>query len=184
MTLGADLHPNFWDHESARQIERQSIREWIESVADEYLDERVLDYGCGKQPYRDIVEAAGGDYHPYDRLEFPGNVSGEDIGDDDPLAIYRWDAILVNQVIQYTRDPVWFLARLRAGLAPNGHLVMTYPTNWPEVEPDDLWRFTMTGMEHMLALNGYGRLVRHDRRAEIDLGGFRLPLGYGVVAQT
>ena len=184
-----------------RTVEWDSIRKFVQDAADEgYLSGRVLDYGCGKQPYRDIVVAAGSEYVPFDRAEFPANVSEEDVGDW-PSASVPWDAILCNQIVQYIpneyvgegeeiaaheMDGVWqllenfaFLLRRR-----HGYLVMTYPTNWPEVEPADLRRFTKAGMDYLLTDAGF-EIVKHERRAQVAVmidQSAVMALGYGVVA--
>lgn len=185
-----------------RELESASIRAFVQSAADEgYLSGRVLDYGCGKQPYRDIVEVAGGSYYGYDMAEFPANVSGADVGEYEEawFSDDAFDAILCTQVIQYV--PLWrwgqqhtiptiFAAWQREVLAPEGHLVMTYPTNWPEVEPEDLHRFTKAGMERLLTEAGF-TIVRHERRAwalmvasDVGDANERIALGYGVVARA
>ena len=195
---------------SLRELEAESIRAFVQQAAnDGYLSGRVLDYGCGKQPYRDIVEAAGGEYHGYDCAEFPANVSGENVGVLGPPRTYA--AILCTQVLQYIPHeffaegnyydahyidgPAQFLAELKWLFRKDGYLVMTYPTNWPEVEPEDLHRFTKAGMERLLTEAGF-EIVRHEPRAWFDpWGGFirgpsdnvppeSLAFGYGVIARA
>lgn len=172
-----------------RDLERESIRAFVQSAADDgYLAGRVLDYGCGKQPYRDLVEAAGGTYIPYDDPKHPGSVVDRYVGDwqqTDPV-----DAILCTQVLQYVPRPYGLLAALHEFQAA---LVLTYPTNWPEVEPEDLHRFTKAGMERLLTEAGFS-IVRHERRAvvkmaNVDAGGWTtfsdaFALGYGVIARA
>ncbi len=180
MTVVMDAHSK-WNHSSIRDVERASIRAFVESCSEDLIG-CVLDYGCGKQPYRDIVEGAGGDYWPYDRLRFPASVTEEDWGVGDPLTS-KWDAILCNQVMQFIPDVLGLLERFRAALLPGGVLVMTYATNWDEVEPADLHRFTSSGMTSLLS-DARFTVLRHERRAEVLLGGFRFPLGYGVLARA
>ncbi len=175
---------DYWNNDTVREVERESIRSFVFSCRGQ-LDRRVLDYGCGQQPYREIVEAAGGTYVPYDRERFPANVSGENVGEDAPLAASRgfYDAILCNQVVQYVPDVYGLLRAFRTALHRGGHLVLTYPTNWAEVELADLHRFTRNGMDSLLARAGFA-VERHEERAGIDLGGFHLALGYGAVARA
>ncbi len=170
-----------------RELEAASIRSFVESCS-EHFTGRVLDYGCGKSPYRDIVEAAGGEYVGFDRAEYPANVSGEDVGD---LPSYV-DATICTQVLQYCADPeseLWLLhGRMRWGGAPGtveqrGVLVLTFPTNWPEVEPEDLHRFTASGMTRLLTEAGF-TVERMERRAEIANRSDVFALGYGVVARA
>ena len=113
---------------------------------------RVLDYGCGAAPYRDIVQACG-EWHGYNRGIYPGG-SKEDIGPDDPLEQW-WDVVLSTQMLQYVPDVPELLGDFR------GHanqLVLTVATNWPEVESEDLFRFTQTGMEQVLRETGWAVL--------------------------
>ncbi len=91
------------------RLERESIREFIMQAARAgYFDRRVLDYGCGFQPYRKIVEHRGGNYTAYDRGFLPSNQSG-DVGPDDPDWPREWDTVLCTQVIQFVTDPELFL---------------------------------------------------------------------------
>ncbi len=172
------------------QRENESIRKFVHQAADEgYLRGRVLDYGCGTGPYRRIVEEHGGVYEGYDRADFPENQSG-DVGWFFPFE-KGWDAILCNQVVQYV--PLYpdldglehLLISFQQALSnKHGHLVLTYPTNWPEVQEADLHRFTKAGMERLLTEAGF-TIVMHERRATsavmIDAN-YVFALGYGVVA--
>jgi SAM-dependent methyltransferase len=170
-----------WNNDSVRVLERESIEAFVKSVA---FSGRVLDFGCGHRPYESIVAGQGATYEPYDRAFYRGSV-GENIGADYPLKLNPggFDVILCTQVIQYVQDPAWLFDQFYNALKLGGRLVMTYPTCWDEVEPDDLWRFTKAGMEFHLR-EAMFEIERHDRRAVIDLGGFKFPLGYGVVAHT
>ena len=202
-----------------REAERNSIVQFVGQAAmDGYLSGRVLDYGCGKQPYREIVEAAGGEYHGFDRVKFPASVAEWTMGSAMCSLTTSGDAILCTQVVQYlplagavqfddrpsptrtepledTLRSFWLQTK-----GQNGHLVMTYPTNWPEVEPEDLHRFTKAGMERLLTEAGF-EIVRHERRAAVLCGlaetppniegttigrleADRFALGYGVVARA
>jgi SAM-dependent methyltransferase len=160
-------------------LERQSIRDFVRSQS-EFLKGRVLDVGCGQQPYRDIVEDAGGTYVGYDRPGFPGAVVTEPVGNE-PFQ-HRWDAVLMTQVLQYVPTPLSLLRRVCRALNPGGAFVLTYATCWDEVESADMWRFTRSGMDEMIRRAGM-HVVVHERRAEIELGGFRFPLGGGLVAR-
>lgn len=171
---------------SIRVLEGNSIRDFVQSCT-EHFTGRVLDYGCGKQPYRDVVEAAAGEYVPFDRARFPANVSHEDIGPDEPLGREgQWDVILTNQTFQYVS--AWRLADLiqdmRHALVSGGVLVATGPTNWPEVETEDLHRLTLAGVGALLRAAGFS-VVRLESRGRMELGdGLVMHTGYGVVARA
>lgn len=166
-----------------REVEAASIRAFVESCA-EHFTGRVLDLGCGRSPYLNVVQDAGGEYIGYDRADFPANVTGYDVGGDEMLRYkpVTFDAVLCTQVIQYVNDTELWLNDIHRSLAKAGVLVMTGPTNWPIVEPEDLWRFTASGVARLLAEAGFtGGDV--SIRAEVEFGpGLVMPLGWQAVA--
>jgi len=155
---------HFYPTDKIRQIEKASIREFMEKYR-HFLRGRVADFGAGLQPYRDLV---GGEYFPMQE------------GDLFPPALL--DAVMCNQVAQYLGDPAATFQEIASRLRRGGRLVMTYPTNWDEVEGNDYWRFTKAGMERLLKAVGLS-VIAHELRAEVRVNNFRFPLGYGVVAQ-
>jgi len=175
--------------DTLRVLEAKSIRAFVESCADRFGGV-VLDYGCGTNPYRDIVEQAGGTYVGADSPAFPSHVPGGEFRDlvptlGQPGTRVQADTVLFTQVAQYVpAATLWsLLYEWRRMLHPHGALVMTYPTNWPEVEDTDLHRFTRAGMTKLLTETGYA-IVRHERRGEIEWRGERFALGYGAVAEA
>jgi SAM-dependent methyltransferase len=158
-----DVADSYSVSDPIRQVERASIRAFMERHR-MYLQGRVLDFGAGKEPYRDLVS---GEYVPYEKGQrLPGGA---------------FDAVVCNQVLQYVDDPVHSIRwALHAVLRQAGHLLLTYATNWDEVELEDRWRFTKSGMEELL--KGAGFIVReHELRAAVRIGSYNFPLGYGVL---
>lgn len=172
---------------SLRDLERESIRAFVQDSADAGLIRgAVLDYGCGRQPYRQIVEReilAGNAsaYVPYDRMSFPGSTVHTDVGPEHPLDD-RWDTILTTQTIQYVRNPARFLLDLKFALKPGGVLLMTGPTNWPLVEKADRQRFTPAGIEALMGDAGFTQ-VGVKQRAHAVFEGEKWPLGWSAVAK-
>jgi hypothetical protein len=171
-----------------RELERESIRGFVRAVADQgvFSDKIVLDYGCGKQPYRDLVVAGGGRYFGYDHPDFPASTVDEEVGDRTHAeGKGKWPVILCNQVIQYQQNPAAFLTLLHMLLkttgAYKGALVISWPTNWPEVEKEDLFRFTMAGMANLLYFVGFSE-VHVTPRAYFDADGSTFYLGHGAIA--
>lgn len=177
-----------------RDVEADSIRRFVQSAAEEgFMRGRVLDYGSGKEPYRQIVEEAGGEYLPYDRATFGGATVSVDVGEK-PL---HCDTVLCTQVIQYTHFPQDTVREWAALLreSNHGYLVLSWPTNWPEVEEADLWRFTKSGMLRMLEAAKF-EILSCERRATVFGAAVEMKhqrivrfadefaLGYGVVARA
>ncbi len=163
----AEMHRDFAQYDAVRRIERWSIREFMRENA-ALLTGRVLDYGCGDMPYKDLVR---GEYVPYEPT------------DKHPrMAQVSFDAIMCNQVSQYVNRFDKTLREMYHSLKHEGHLVMTFATNWDEVEDTDLFRYTNVGMSMLLELAGF-YVVKCERRAQVTHGLFKFPLGYGVVAR-
>lgn len=172
---------------SIREIEQKSIEAYLRAAAKRGLFRgEVLDFGCGKQPYRKIVEEADAKYRPYDRVEFPATVTTTSVGDDYPLVPAggegKWDAILCTQVLQYVPRPHDVINGFWWSLKPGGHVVITAPTNWPVVERDDRMRFTLDGLMRMLAEAGFVEVDGH-YRASVQHNEESWPLGVGVIAK-
>lgn len=162
------ISANNLTHAALRDVERASIRRFL----DDYkvlLSGRTLDYGCGipgrcikPRPYRDLVT---GPYVPYDE------------GFPEPQGAFQ--AVICTQVVQYVPDIRAFLKRLRA---LGEYLILTYPTNWAEVEASDLQRFTKMGMTRALEAAGW-RVQIHEPRWTVKFADFSWVGGYGVVAR-
>lgn len=166
-----------------RDLERQSIRQFLNTVSMErvFHENDVLDYGCGAQPYREIIVMGGGRYHGYDLSIFPASVTeGEDY-QEEGIFDRKWKVIVCTQVVQYVPDVNEFLRILYSLLEKGGALVITWPTNWPEVEQEDLHRFTLSGMCRMLYEQKF-REVQGGPRAFVETDGGTFYLGHGAVA--
>lgn len=168
--------------ELIRDLERESIREFLAAHTELYAGAHVLDYGCGRQPYRTIVTDAGGTYCGYDSPAFPASVvPGDTTGDEWPAG--PWDVIVCTQVVQYVEDVPTMLAGFRFALADAaGTLLMTGPTNWPVVEVEDLHRFTLAGITRLVRAAGFLE-VAADYRASVRHSGETWDLGWKVVAR-
>lgn len=132
-----------------------------------YLVGKVLDFGAGNQPYRDLVK---GEYCPFD------------VAYSDSLLEPPYDVIMCNQVLEYVPDPRAVIRDFYLMLKSQGTLVMTYPTLWEEVEPNDYWRFTKSGIEKLLGDNAF-IIVKHELRCQLEFEDFNLAIGYGMVAK-
>lgn len=162
-----------------RALEAESIRRFVADNGP-YMG-RVLDYGSGRQPYADLLAADAAIYVGYDDPAFPASVAAEPSQLRDPLA-HWWNFIVCTQVIQYVPDvPALLRSFHDCLLSTRGLLVLTGPSSWPEVEPQDLHRFTRAGTTRLLQEAGFV-LVEVEERAHVEIHGARFSLGWGAVA--
>lgn len=162
-----------------RDRDGASIRAYLDANAD-LLTGRVLDYGSGRQPYRDIVESAGGAYVPFDSPDFPASLAEL----REPLPRGRFDACIITQIVQYLPDPVATLTTVRNLMLIDAPLLMTGPTNWPLVERLDLWRFTPAGITLVLERAGFSEIEAEERETFAAEADRRWALGFQVKARA
>ena len=154
--LGVFVNPFF--------LARRQLWRGISSASAE-LSGRLLDAGCGSQPYRSLFPATrytGLDIDSprtralavadqfYDGHRFPF---------DDAL----FDAVLCNQVLEHVFNPSDFVSELRRVMVPGGRLLLTVPFVWDEHEqPWDYARYSSFGLRSLLEQHGF-RIVRHQK---------------------
>ena len=116
---------------------------------------RVLDIGCGLQPYRPMLGPNVTEYVGVDR---PGELSNPTVigtAESLPFENESFDAVLSTQVYEHVPDPGRCVAEAVRVLKPGGRIVLTVPGVWPTHEaPYDYWRFTRHGLKHLLAEKG------------------------------
>lgn len=153
--IGLFINPFFIArHGLARAVKRHSSA----------LDGRLLDIGCGNQPYRELFNPT--DYcgldidteearhrgvatHFYDGKTFP-------FGDE------SFDSALCNQVLEHVFNPDEFLSEVARVLKPGARMLLTIPFVWDEHEqPYDYARYSRFGLKALLEKGGF-RILQHD----------------------
>jgi SAM-dependent methyltransferase len=130
---------------------------------------RVLDVGCGAQPYRSLI-------HPgavYQAIDYAG--AEQHFGYRAPDTTYyegtRWpvgdasvDLILCTETLEHVPEPLTFLAEAYRCVKPGGQILITVPfaARWHFI-PHDFWRLTPSGLERLLSAAGFTRITVHAR---------------------
>lgn len=133
---------------------------------------RVLDIGCGLQPYRPFLDASQTEYVGIDRegpLSKPTIVGN---AESLPFPDESFDVVLSTQVLEHLPEPERALAEAVRVLKRGGRLILTVPGVWPTHEaPHDFWRFTRHGLMRLLDRH------RIEYRELAPLGGLWATLG-------
>lgn len=135
---------------------RRSLLKEVSGIAAQ-LHGRMVDVGCGQQPYRhlfDVEEYCGVELD----TEFNRkNKKAEFFYDGKtlPFQAGHFDALLCNQVLEHVPDDEAFVAELARVVKPGGLLVLTAPFIWDEHEqPYDFKRYTSYGIHALMERHG------------------------------
>lgn len=119
---------------------------------------RLLDVGCGSQPYRSLfsVDSYVGLEIDSDESRARGIADAYYEGDVFPFDEASFDTVLCNQVLEHVFDADRFCAEMCRVLVPGGLLVLTVPFVWDEHEqPNDFARYSSFGLRALLKRNGF-----------------------------
>ncbi len=133
-------HEDFRDHWVVETIERISIK-----------NSKVLDVGCGSQPYRKVVLEAGFSYFSQDFIGYNESQKDSFGLHNDESADYqvdyvcdildmnenmKFEVIICTEVLEHVPDPAQVLQKISRLLAPGGYLVITFPgLSWTHQAP-------------------------------------------------
>jgi SAM-dependent methyltransferase len=136
---------------------REPLARWLRAEAaaagERHGRYRVLDVGSGIKPYYPFFAAHASEFvgvdlaNPDADLQAPAEAM--------PVEDGSYELVLCNQVLEHVDDPDAVVRELHRVTAPGGrvlastHGVMVYHPN-----PDDLWRWTHTGLERLFRRNG------------------------------
>jgi SAM-dependent methyltransferase len=130
---------------------RRPLLTWL--AAQDLAERRVLDVGCGDRPY-DPLLAGAAEMVGFDR---PGNPHADLHGSIEsiPADAASFDVVLCLQVLEHVSDPAQAVRELRRVVRPGGVVLATTHGVYPfHPNPEDLWRWTQTGLERLFAENG------------------------------
>lgn len=105
------------------------------------LTGRVLDVGCGDQPYRPLLRSAQ-EYVGADLAPGPTVDVVVKRGAPWPFPDERFDGLLMTQVMEYVDDVSTVVSEMRRVLKPGGTAVVSFPFLYNEHGPNDVLRLS------------------------------------------
>jgi SAM-dependent methyltransferase len=118
---------------------------------------RVLDAGCGPQPYRPILEKYGTSYYGVDKwIDEPAPDARLDVQALDSIADGSFDTVFCSQVLEYVARPDRALRECFRVLKPGGTLLLSAPfAIGIHDAPNDLFRFSPFGLRSLAERAGF-----------------------------
>lgn len=124
-----------------------------------YLSGTMLDFGCGKRPYKHLFNVQN--YIGVDLDESGHDHKNEHIdvyydGKKIPFDNDHFDSVFSSEVFEHIFNLGEILDELYRVTKPGGHMLITLPFVWDEHEiPYDFARYTSFGIEHLLTKAGF-----------------------------
>jgi SAM-dependent methyltransferase len=130
---------------------RKPLLEWLRGQ--EVGGLRVLDVGCGDDPYGPLLAGAT----EVVGFDMPGNPHADLHGSIEaiPVEDASFDVVLCIQVLEHVPDPAAAVRELRRVVRPGGRVLASTHGVYPfHPNPDDYWRWTQHGLERLFRENG------------------------------
>lgn len=123
------------------------------------LKGRMLDFGCGEKPYRDLFQV-----DEYIGVDIAVSGHGTEGGQVDvfydgrhiPFADAHFDAVLASEVFEHVFNLDEIMGELHRVMRPGARMLITAPFGWDEHEkPYDFARYTCFAWEAILRRHGF-----------------------------
>ena len=136
---------------SVQYAVRKPLLAWLSSQQVAGLE--LLDVGCGDRPYEELLRGAA----RIVGFDVPGNVHADLHGSIDAIPVDdgSFDVVLCLQVLEHVPDPAAAVRELRRVVKPGGRVLLSTHGVYPyHPNPEDLWRWTHSGLDRLFRDNG------------------------------
>ena len=129
------------------------------AFARKYFTGRLIDIGCGRKPYEDLLRPFVSVHVGIDHADSPHGTGRADLigtAYSMPVPDSSFESALCTAVLEHLEEPGRALAECHRVLKPGGVAVYSVPFIWHlHEEPRDFYRFTKYGLEYLLSKSGF-----------------------------
>jgi SAM-dependent methyltransferase len=152
---------------AAMPYERRSILNFVIELASSTLPQTtVLDVGAGDAPYRELFTHVNYLTSDWENSTHAGARRADVVADATTLPVETDSVglVLCTQVLEHVAEPARLLGESFRILERGGRLALTVPLVWQLHElPFDYYRYTASGVEHLLEQAGFIEIEIHAR---------------------
>lgn len=135
-------------------MDKYSTKTILEDNLD-YLNGKVLDLGCGKGKYKNIILTRATKYMGAD-LYGDENIDIRTNAKKTPFEDSSFDSIVCLQVLEHIDEPHKVINECFRILRKGGYIILTTPWLYPfHGEPDDYYRFSRRALEFLFHNAGF-----------------------------
>lgn len=146
--LGLLTDPNYFA--------RKDLYEAVQNNS-EFISGKVLDFGCGTQPYKKLFKA---DEYIGVEIDIPGEFKDKGIvyydGKHIPFENETFDSMISSEVFEHVINIDEIVKELNRVMKTGGNALITVPFVYPRhCWPNDYRRYTYEGVKNLLVSNGF-----------------------------
>ncbi len=169
MKVNKDFNPNFF---VAGYLIRNRLLKSI-SKNSNFLSGKMLDFGCGSKPYREIFnvnEYIGLDYNSAGHDHSNENIDYYYDGIKIPFDDNFFDSVFSSEVFEHVFNLEEIIPEINRVMKMNANILITCPFAICEHEqPNDFARYTSFAIKHLMQKNGFEILNYEKVGSSIDV---------------
>ena len=151
------INPPIWQHD---YHVLKGLYRGLNEIIDKYLKKeqkcKLLDYGCGSKPYKNLFLSYISQYIGVDITQNP---RADKIVKEDQRLPYKsehFNIILSTQVFEHVENTEFYFSECLRLLGNGGFLILSTHGLWPyHPYPSDYYRWTRIGLKEMIKSRGF-----------------------------
>jgi len=163
-------------HKLDKELRSASLRQYFSPLAyfgyrttvpaiSKYMHGSCLDIGCGEMPYKDVITPLVQRYDTMDIEKRDNSVKYiGDIQNMDTIESASYDSAICLEVLEHIKEPLQGMKEMHRILKKGGTAIISVPhLSRLHEEPNDFYRFTKYGIEHLAERSGFEIIELHSK---------------------